>query len=428
MSNIAVQVENLSKRYQIGAARERHSTLRHQLTAGFKSLFHLNGRRAADPVDNTFWALQDVSFDVKEGEVVGIIGKNGAGKSTLLKILSRITEPTEGRARIQGRVGSLLEVGTGFHQELTGRENIYLNGAILGMRKAEIERKFDEIVDFSGVEKFIDTPVKRYSSGMYVRLAFAVAAYLEPDVLIVDEVLAVGDASFQTKCLGRMGKVAREGRTVLFVSHNMGAVESLCQKVLLLEGGKVAFNGDPKAVIDYYLAGSSDQTESSERQSFDLSNAKGRPRECRPLLRRLELFTHEGQPLDGSLRIGDPLKVAVSFHLERPTSRADIAMGFNNQLGQRVLTVSSMFLPRESEEMREGDQTLVCDIPSMILLPGRYSVVIGLDFGGQSEDEVEDAGRFTIAASDYYGRGLLPKSGMIVIPHRWYFQSSDTEC
>ena len=429
MSNLAIRVEHLSKLYQIGAAQARHDTFRDQLTAGFKSLFHLNGHRsvlgAQRPAPSaTFWALKDVSFEVKEGEVVGIIGRNGAGKSTLLKILSRITEPTEGRATIQGRVGSLLEVGTGFHQELTGRENIYLNGAILGMKKAEIERKFDEIVDFSGVEKFIDTPVKRYSSGMYVRLAFAVAAHLEPEVLIVDEVLAVGDAAFQTKCLGRMGEVAREGRTVLFVSHNMGAIESLCHKVLLLEGGKVAFNGDPKAVIDYYLASTSSCARDSERGSFDLSNAKGRPKQCRPLLRRLDLLTEDDKPLNGSLRIGDPLKLSISFHLEQSTSRADIALGFNNQLGQRILTVSSMFVPRESEEMRVGEQIMVCEIPSMTLVPGEYSILVNLDVGGHSEDWVEDAARFTLAASDYYGRGMLPKTGMIVIRHQWYFQDS----
>ncbi|HEY6200460.1 MAG TPA: ABC transporter ATP-binding protein, partial [Candidatus Binatia bacterium] len=234
MSNIAIRVENLSKKYKIGVRNYRHDSIRDHLTEWAKSFFSSNGNSAVSPGEpilgcgdsldaegpDTIWALKDVSFEIKHGEAVGIIGRNGSGKSTLLKILSRITDPTAGFADIHGRVGSLLEVGTGFHRDLTGRENIYLNGAIIGMRKAQIDHKFDEIVDFSGVEKFIDTPVKRYSSGMYVRLAFAVAAHLDPEILIIDEVLAVGDAAFQEKCLGRIGSVAKDGRTVLFVSHN----------------------------------------------------------------------------------------------------------------------------------------------------------------------------------------------------------------
>src|SRR5712692_7207761 len=238
MSDIAVQVENLSKQYKIGVAKYRHDTLRDQLADGLKALFRRNGR--PHPSKDTIWALKDMSFEIREGEVVGMIGRNGAGKSTLLKILSRITKPTSGSAKIHGRVGSLLEVGTGFHPELTGRENIYLNGAILGMKKAEIDHKFDEIVAFAETEKFLDTPVKRYSSGMYVRLAFAVAAYLEPEILVVDEVLAVGDAQFQKKCLGKMGEVSKgDGRTVLFVSHNMAAVAQLCNKGILLHKGEI---------------------------------------------------------------------------------------------------------------------------------------------------------------------------------------------
>jgi lipopolysaccharide transport system ATP-binding protein len=251
MSTIAIRVENLSKKYEITVGKHRHDTLRDQISDGISSLFRSNGR--PHPERETFWALKDVSFEVKPAEVIGIIGRNGAGKSTLLKILSRITDPTSGRAEIHGRVGSLLEVGTGFHGELTGRENIYLNGAILGMKNAEIDRKFDEILDFSGVEKFIDTPVKRYSSGMYVRLAFAVAAYLEPEVLIVDEVLAVGDAGFQTKCLGKMEGIAREGRTVLFVSHSMPAILRLCPEAILLEEGRVVLRAPSSTAIEQYL-------------------------------------------------------------------------------------------------------------------------------------------------------------------------------
>src|SRR5881296_2420456 len=250
MSDIAIRVEGISKHYRIGARQERYYTLRDTLTEAvtrpFQKLaafFSRNGAGPRTPEASSIWALKDVSFDVKRGEVVGIIGRNGAGKSTLLKILSRITEPTEGRARIHGRVGSLLEVGTGFHPELTGRENIYLNGAILGMKKAEIDRKFDEIVAFAEVEQFIDTPVKHYSSGMYLRLAFAVAAHLEPEILIVDEVLAVGDARFRRKCFAKMEDVGHAGRTVLFVSHHMPAITRLCSRGIYLVNGRVEFEG-----------------------------------------------------------------------------------------------------------------------------------------------------------------------------------------
>jgi lipopolysaccharide transport system ATP-binding protein len=250
MSDTAIQVQNLSKRYRLGAAQARYQTLRESLTRAVRSI----GQRSSTD-ENILWALRDVSFEVKQGEAVGIIGRNGAGKSTLLKILSRITKPTSGRALIHGRVGSLLEVGTGFHPELTGRENIYLNGAILGMRRAEIERKFDEIVAFSEIEKFLDTPVKFYSSGMYVRLAFAVAAHLEPEILVVDEVLAVGDAQFQKKCLGKMDQVSKGGRTVLFVSHNMGAIRQLCTRGILIEKGALAMNADVDSVVRRYVEG-----------------------------------------------------------------------------------------------------------------------------------------------------------------------------
>ena len=253
MNEIAIRVENLSKRYRIGKTVEHRDGREPLLQKVFAPFRYLASTLREPEPDEIIWALKDVSFEVKHGEVMGIIGRNGAGKSTLLKILSRITEPTEGRAVINGRVGSLLEVGTGFHPELTGRENIYLNGAILGMRRAEIERKFDEIVAFAETEKFLDTPVKRYSSGMYVRLAFAVASHMEPEILLVDEVLAVGDAAFQKKCLGKMGDVAKEGRTVLFVSHNMASIRQLCQKAILIDNGTVNFIGSVSKCIDTYL-------------------------------------------------------------------------------------------------------------------------------------------------------------------------------
>ena len=260
MSITMLHVENLGKQYFIGR-REKYRTFRESLTQSLSAPFRRSiqalrgqGQQAAG-LDQALWALRGVSFEIQQGDVVGVIGRNGAGKSTLLKILSRITEPTTGRVRIRGRVGSLLEVGTGFHPELTGRENIYLNGAILGMRKNEIERKFDEIVDFAETEAFLDTPVKHYSSGMYVRLAFAVAAHLEPEILLVDEVLAVGDIAFQKKCLGKMGDVARTGRTVLFVSHNMAAIAALCNRAFLLDHGQLVAAGETAEVIDRYMEG-----------------------------------------------------------------------------------------------------------------------------------------------------------------------------
>ncbi|MGD8433922.1 MAG: ABC transporter ATP-binding protein, partial [Syntrophobacterales bacterium] len=266
MSDLAIRVDGLSKQYRIGSKQQGYKTLRDTLAATLLSPFRraqdlLRGQAyGAAELGETIWALKDVSCEIKRGEVVGIIGPNGAGKTTLLKILSRITEPTEGQAEIQGRVGSLLEVGTGFHPELTGRENIYLNGAILGMKKAEIEQKFDEMVSFAEIDKFIDTPVKHYSSGMYVRLAFAVAAHLEPEILLVDEVLAVGDMAFQKKCLGKMDDVAKEGRTVLFVSHNMGAIQQLTERSILLENGKLILDAKTPKVVEVYL----DETVASE--------------------------------------------------------------------------------------------------------------------------------------------------------------------
>src|SRR5581483_6641131 len=275
MSEPIILFEKVSKRYLIGRQPEKGDGLRHVIERMARnpiSWFRTKTKSWRER-EEEFWALKDVSFEVKRGEVVGIIGRNGAGKSTLLKILSRITEPTQGRIRLNGRVACLLEVGTGFHPELTGRENIFLNGAILGMSKSEIQRKFDEIVAFSEVEKFLDTPVKRYSSGMYVRLAFAVAAHLEPEILVVDEVLAVGDAAFQTKCLGKMGEVAKGGRTVLFVSHNMAAIENLCHRAILLKNGRITENGPAPEIIRRYVAGISNRVNVSLADRTDRKGA-----------------------------------------------------------------------------------------------------------------------------------------------------------
>ena len=424
MSQSAIQLEKIGKRYHIGRKESGDRSLRDAVTDALVSPFRrtarlLGGRGtvSADP-DQTFWALRDVSLEVKHGEIVGIIGRNGAGKSTLLKILSRITEPTQGHGEIRGRVGSLLEVGTGFHPELTGRENLFLNGAILGMRKAEIERKFDEIVAFAEIDKFIDTPVKHYSSGMYVRLAFAVAAHLEPEILLVDEVLAVGDAAFQMKCLGKMGEVSRGGRTVVFISHNMAAVENLCDKGILLEEGSVTFSGDIKQTVDRYLQGVNGHTKSVSAEVIDLSNA-ARPPQYRPLLKRLQFFTDQGRPLNGGLRIGGTLKAHIHFELEEPASGLDACLGFDNLFGQRVFTAHSVFEPQQARGERAGQQVFVCEIPSLTLVPGEYKIKIGLNIRGRVRDCVEDATRLTILESDYYGTGKVPWNGAFVLKHRW---------
>ena len=334
MSDLAIRVQNLGKRYRIGGKQERYKrfteTVMDTLSAPIRRLRSLG---KPTPPEEIIWALKDVSFEVKRGEVVGMIGRNGAGKTTLLKVLSRITEPKESRAEIRGRVGSLLEVGTGFHPELTGRDNIYLNGAILGMPRAEIDAKFDEIVAFSEMEKFLDTPVKRYSSGMYVRLAFAVAAHLEPEILLVDEVLAVGDAQFQKKCLGKMGEVAREGRTVLFVSHNMSRVQGLCSSAMLLDLGQEISSGPVDDVVSFYLrtfVGARDPGRISRRMH---KNGTGEL-----LIDSVLLEDRAGQPVLQA-RINEPLTVTIIFSVKQPVRDIRIGLGINTITGTRVATV-----------------------------------------------------------------------------------------
>jgi lipopolysaccharide transport system ATP-binding protein len=318
MSDIAIRIQNLSKRYYIGKKQEKYETLRDALADVFIAPFRRAGNllrgqaTGAAELDETIWALKDVSFEVKRGEVVGIIGRNGAGKSTLLKILSRITEPTAGSVDIHGRVGSLLEVGTGFHQELTGRENIYLNGAILGMKRFEIERKFDEIVEFSGVERFLDTPVKHYSSGMYLRLAFAVAAHLEPEILLIDEVLAVGDARFQKKCLNKMEDVGKQGRTVLFVSHNMPAITRLCERAILVDEGRVLEDGPSQQVVRTYLSSAEGTT--AAREWPDPEKAPGGEV---ARLRGVRVRTEDGRIAD-TVDIRQPVRVEMEYEVLRP--------------------------------------------------------------------------------------------------------------
>jgi lipopolysaccharide transport system ATP-binding protein len=311
MSDIVVKVENLGKQYKIGSTIDRSPTLRDAIVrAAQRPMRRLRGE--ARPSKETIWAMRGISFEVKRGQVLGVIGRNGAGKSTLLKVLSQITEPTEGYARITGRVGSLLEVGTGFNQELTGRENIFLNGAILGMKRREILKKFDEIVNFSGVEKFIDTPVKRYSSGMYLRLAFSVAAHLEPEILVVDEVLAVGDADFQRKCLGKMSDVASEGRTVLFVSHNMSAVLRLTDSAIVLERGKLVYDAPTQEAVEFYMSSGYSQTSERKWTPEEIPSSAA---PFRPIA--LRVVNPRGQTTD-LVRSIEPLTVEVEYELDAP--------------------------------------------------------------------------------------------------------------
>lgn len=377
MNEVVIRVENLSKQYKIGAMKNRHDTLRDQLASGFKALFHCNGGPSAanaqrsEPGD-TIWALKDVSFEVKQGEVVGFIGGNGAGKSTLLKILSRITEPTTGFAEIHGRVGSLLEVGTGFHGELTGRENIYLNGAILGMKKVEIDRKFDEIVAFSGIEKFIDTPAKRYSTGMYVRLAFAVAAHLEPEILIVDEVLAVGDAEFQKRCLGKMGDVAKEGRTILFVSHNMGVMTQLCGRAFWIKGGQLKLGGSPSDVVSAYLTSgvtahatwSNPALERSAGVDFQFLSAG--------------VLSMENEPM-AVVEFDKGFQVEIGYELFDAIRGLNVVYQVLNSRGDVVWsTFDTDRNGRNNESTREsGRYVSTCLVPGCLLRPERYTLSIG---------------------------------------------------
>jgi lipopolysaccharide transport system ATP-binding protein len=418
MSDIAIRVENLSKLYHIGKAQRRHDTLRDTLADGLRSTrrwLRRTEQSADSEGEDALWALKNISLEVKRGEVLGIIGRNGAGKSTLLKILSRITEPTAGRVVGYGRVGSLLEVGTGFHPELTGRENIYLNGAMLGMRRVEIDRKFDEIVAFSEVERFLDTPVKRYSSGMYVRLAFAVAAHLEPEILIVDEVLAVGDAAFQKKCLGKMGDVASEGRTVLFVSHTMPTVLSLCSRVVVLQNGRLQFNGGcEQGVTEYQQSGEL----SSGAASIPLDHLPRIPH--RPaLLTHLRITNSRGAPTS-YLQIGEAINLQIDLSLSHRLDNIGVGVGIENYLGMRVTTATTRLQNIQLSHL-EGRQTIECSISDIKLTPGRYGLKLAVNNGNEEIDSLEIHNVFTILESDFWGGGKLPNltQGSVLINAAW---------
>lgn len=363
MSDIAIQVQNLGKLYRIGAAQERHDTLRDALMARRK-------RTGRSKADESLWALKEVSFSIEHGEAVGVIGRNGAGKSTLLKILSRITEPTTGHAKIHGRVGSLLEVGTGFHPELTGRENIYLNGAILGMKRAEIERRFDEIVAFSEIERFLDTPVKRYSSGMYVRLAFAVAAHMEPEILLVDEVLAVGDVVFQKKCLGKMGDVAQTGRTVLFVSHNMVALQSLCQRALWLNDGGLVEDGPSRDVVASYL-----ELQATGLHKQVWHNPTEAPGNDTVRLHRVWVQSEDAADDTEMIARELPVSIGVEYWQLDPTVQVHITLHvYVEQQIVAFTTASSTDPGWEAVSKSRGLLRSVCQIPAHFFNTGRHRI------------------------------------------------------
>lgn len=367
MTETAIRVEDLGKRYRIGGVDGGgYRTLRESVAGALRLGRNIDGRQKRE-----FWALRHVNLDILRGQVLGVIGRNGAGKTTLLKLLSRITEPTEGRAEIRGRVGSLLEVGTGFHPELTGRENVYLNGAILGMRRTEIEHKFDEIVAFSGVERFLDTPVKRYSSGMYLRLAFAVAAHLEPEILLVDEVLAVGDAEFQRKCLGKMGEVARQGRTVLFVSHDMSAILRLTDEAVLLDDGGMLMRGPSSDVVDSYLSSGAGQT-GERRWAIEEIPEDAAP--FRPI--SLRVVDADGD-LTGQVSAGKDTQLEVEYELLEPIQGLRVGIYLSTGRGDPIFT--SFDTDDESSYQRFGTRRAgrylsACRIPANWLNEGRFTV------------------------------------------------------
>ena len=412
-SNVAIDARALGKRYTIGTRPYGYDTLRERLVSTGR-LVAGRLRRDTEPAAKTLWALRDVSLTIREGEVVGIIGHNGAGKSTLLKILSRITEPTTGFVDVTGRVGSLLEVGTGFHPELTGRENIYLNGSIIGMRRSEIRRRFDEIVEFAELETFLDTPVKRYSSGMAVRLAFAVAAHLEPEILLVDEVLAVGDAAFQRKSLGKMGQVAQEGRTVLFVSHNLSVIQALCQRAVLLERGQVVVDAPVSDAVGQYLR-------SLERAaSVDLLEREDRhPRGWHDsFVRAVEVRPTDGGDAD-VLVSGGAVTIAVDVTAVLPMTHCRITVV--NSLGQPVSTLNSeLIAPGDLREPAIGSR-IECRIDSLPLLPGRYRVDVHLRGKQQIQDGLEAAAFFDVEPGVIGGRPVpvAGADGDIVLAHTW---------
>jgi lipopolysaccharide transport system ATP-binding protein len=424
-NDVVIRAEGLGKKYLIGHqhSHERYLTLRDAAAHNV----HRLGRTAMDLVRGRpmiggdeleeLWALNNVSFEITRGEVTGVIGPNGAGKSTLLKILSRITEPTRGRVTIKGRVASLLEVGTGFHPELTGRENIFLNGAILGMTKREIKAKFDEIVAFAEVEKFLDTPVKRYSSGMYVRLAFAVAAHLEPEILIVDEVLAVGDAQFQKKCLGKMQDVSYDGRTVLIVSHNMPMIRSLCSRAIVLSGGSIASDGDVGEGIQQYLC---DRDATAGCLLEDRQDRQGSGK-----LRFTDAYVIGKSGLKNVLYMGETAEIVVTFSATQTVKKCDVSIHLENVWTDTILRLATRETAAPFDDL-SGRGSITCTIPKLRLLPGKYYVLLAASIPPAFEylDYVSHAAVFEVLEYDIYGSGKIPEYGAFFAECEWRCDSS----
>lgn len=417
MSRLMVRISNLGKEYHIAAVKTKHETLAQTLSSAITGPFRrarklLRGQATgAAELDESFWALRDISFDINQGEVVGIVGKNGAGKSTLLKVLSRITEPTEGRAEIHGRVSSLLEVGTGFHSELTGRENIFLNGAILGMSSQEIDRKLDEIIEFSEIGRFIDTPIKHYSSGMKLRLAFSVAAHLEPEVMIVDEVLAVGDAAFQKKCIGKMGEVAEHGRTILFVSHNMGAVTQLCTRAVWLEDGVLKEDGPAVDVVSKYLLAG---TES--HGSWINADADRVDTEVQVLRAAIETLDRD---VVGTVDFEHEFSVCIEYQVRKPVRGMAIVFQLIDSMGHIVLESTDHDTTGLRNAVRQpGAYTSMCHIPGSILRPGHYFVTVkAFTNGVKMYDKHENVLSFDISFVGYHMHHT--RLGVITPVFRW---------
>lgn len=424
MSDSIIQVENLGKKYQLRhQSNERYTALRDVVTSKVRKFLRPPAEREpASPQEEDFWALKDISFEVKRGEVLGIIGRNGAGKSTLLKILSRITEPTTGRVSLGGRVASLLEVGTGFHPELTGRENVFLNGAIMGMTKAEIRSKFDEIVSFAEVSRFLDTPVKRYSSGMYVRLAFAVAAHLEPEILVIDEVLAVGDAQFQRKCLGKMQEVSRGGRTVLFVSHQMAAVENLCQSAILMSNGRLVQRGPATSIIASYVA------ECASSATISLADRKDRRGNGRLRFVQIRICDPQGNDLP-AMTCGEDSVLEIKFKnvAGEALPNLDVSIGVENSMGQRITTWSTSYTGDDHTTTPASDFFARIHLRRISLLPGTYTLYTFATVNGDVADWLLPATVINVEPGDFYGTGKLPETrdGAIASEHRFTFSADD---
>ncbi len=421
MDNVAIRTQNLGKFYRTG--QYFNFSLRESMTEALRVPFrHWRSHTPPTPHQNNYiWALRDVSFAVKQGEAVGIIGRNGAGKTTLLRILTRITEPTEGYAEIRGRVGSLLEVGTGFHSDLTGRENIYLYGSILGMKKREIDRKFDEIVAFSEVEKFIDTPVKRYSSGMQVRLAFSVAAHLEPEILLVDEVLAVGDAAFQKKCMGKMNNVASEGRTVLLVSHHMEAIMGLCSRAIWLDKGKVVSDGSADQVVREYISVVSKETESLG----NLAERTDRFGDGRLKITGFRIRDKNGNSIE-SVIAGDAVEFVLPYvTIGEPARNVSVRFWIRDGYGRFLLCFWSRITGDDFEYLPPQGE-FVCSVPCFALVPGTYSITIRAAVNGIRSDYIENAAKLEVALGDFFGTGgLLTNMGDFLCEHSWKLGEDD---